>query len=349
MSKSAMTVLGKRDGAELGITLPHEHLNVDIAFLCTDPGRGSSDEEPDWSRIRLAPMAYEHNLVLRDEGTAVAEVQNFADAGGVTIVDVTPDMTGSRDPLLLQRISQATGVNMIMGAGYYVEAAHPRQVKDGDCEDLAKRFSAEVRNGVGGTGVRPGVIGEIGTGDPMTAGEAEVVRAAAMVHREHGIPLSIHMAPGCREVMRILDIICDAGVDDLSRVIADHMDIVIDLGLQREVAARGAMIEYDTFGHEHYPDSRGVQMPSDRERVNALYALAEDDLLDRVLISQDICERSLWVKYGGRGYSHLLRGLKPMLNAALGDTVAQTLLIENPRRVFAYIEDDGAQTDRGEG
>lgn len=341
----AMTVLGELDAGKLGITLAHEHLNLDCAFLCTDACSGTdAAAEIDWAAVRRAPMAYRHNLVLRDEPVATAEVRHFADIGGMTIVDVTPEMTSSRDPALLKRISRRTGVNVIMGAGCYVQAAHPRMLTYADCPELAARFAAEVTGGVGSSGVCPGVLGEIGTGDPLTLGEEAVLRAAARTHREHGIPLSIHMAAGCREAMRVLDIVSDCGVSDLSRVIICHMDVAIDLGLQREVAARGAVIEYDTFGHENYPDSRGVQMPSDRERVAALATLAENGLLGSLLLSQDVCLRSLWLAFGGGGYAHLLRRIRPQLNAALGEPAVLALLVANPARVFGYINDGPGAT-----
>jgi len=59
-----------------------------------------------------------------DEELAISEAKRYKLAGGNSIVDVTNIGIG-RDPLGLSRIARATGLNIIMGSGYYVEAARP--------------------------------------------------------------------------------------------------------------------------------------------------------------------------------------------------------------------------------
>ncbi len=334
----AVTVLGEVPADELGFTLPHEHLNVDSRFLSTGAMTDTPEADIDWAKVKQTPMAYAANLAMCDEVTATAEVYEFKKLGGGTIVDVTPDMTGSRDPLLLRRVSLATGVNVIMGSGYYVDAAHPPLARSMSVDQMARHFCYEVENGVGELKIRPGVIGEIGIGDKMSASEEKVLRAAALAHLATGVPLSIHFAAGCREVMHALDVVEDCGGEDLSRVVACHMDNVIDLPLQRAVIDRGAIVEFDTFGHENYPDSRGVFLPSDSERIRALQVLASEGYLASILLSHDVCLRSLWTRFGGGGYCHLHESVVPRLRATgFNDDALRTLFFDTPARVFAFL------------
>lgn len=342
----AMTVLGPLHRDQLGITLPHEHLNVDSSFLCTDPSaQPVLVDDIDPIELRAAPMRFLHNLDMRDETIATEELRSFVAAGGSTIVDVTPIMQTSRDPDLLVRASQASGSHVIMGSGWYVGAAHPVEIAALSVQELSDAMVAELMYGVDGNLVRPGVLGEIGTGDPLLPSEERVLRAAALAHLRTGCPINVHMAAECRQVMRVLDVLTEEGVNDLGRVVISHMDVVIDLPQQREVAGRGAMVEYDTFGHEHYPDSRGRLMPTDRQRLEAIATLADEGLASSILVSQDVCLRSLWQRYGGRGYAGLLGDVR-----RLGDEVGvpnslwTTLLADNPARVFAYLREDQVET-----
>lgn len=335
----AMTVTGPVPAERLGIVLPHEHISCDGSFLCTDPhARDVPLEEVDRAELAAAPMSFLRNLDLREEAVAMAEVEAFVHAGGSTLVEVTPVMGDSRDPEQLVRVSRQTGANVIMGSGWYVGAAHPPELERLSIDALADLMVGEVERGRGTGGVRPGVLGEIGTGDPLLPAEERVLRAAGRAHLRTGCPINVHMAAGCRVVMDVLDALEDEGLADFGRVVISHMDVAIDLPQQREVAARGAMVEYDTFGHEHYPDSRGYRMPSDATRLSAIATLADEGLIESILISQDVCLRSLWRHYGGRGYAGLLGPVRERA-AAIGITAAQwdTLVRDNPAQVFAYL------------
>lgn len=333
----AMTVDGAVDAGRLGVVLPHEHLSLDLRFL----GGARADRRPlavvPAAQLRRRPMDFLTNLDLREERTAVAEVGAFQRSGGRTIVELTPIDLG-RDARSLARIAAATGVQVIMGTAYYVRASHPPSLSRMTTGQIADRFVSDIEQGV--DGVRAGVIGEIGTGDPLDPQEVTVVLAAAEAHLRTGCPINLHLAGGCREVFTVLDLIEGAGVTDLSSVVVSHMDVVLDLARQREVAERGAMVEYDTFGHEAYPDSRGNVMPRDEERVAGIAQLVQWGLGDHVLVSQDVCLRSLWRSYGGHGYDNLLRRVAPMMRAAgIDEAVQAALMVHNPARVLAFLPD----------
>ncbi len=106
------------------------------------------------------------NLVQLDESLAAVELAAFAATGGGTLVDATVPGIG-RDPAALVRLSAATGIHIVMGAGTYVEPSHPPDVRVMDADALHDRVLAEWRDGVDDTGVRPGLIGEVGCSWPL--------------------------------------------------------------------------------------------------------------------------------------------------------------------------------------
>src|SRR5437762_2733752 len=168
------TVLGAIARDAIGITLPHEHLLIDFKVMFAEPA-AASDKGRAWEPVSLANLGWVRqnfnanldNLRLLDEQVAQDEISLFKQAGGRTVVDPTPKAIG-RDPLALARIARATGLNVIMGAGYYVGASHPADMDRRTVDELTREMIADVTTGVGDTGVRAGLIGEIGTTYPWT-------------------------------------------------------------------------------------------------------------------------------------------------------------------------------------
>ena len=117
-----------------------------------------------------------------------------AAVGGTCLVDVTLDAIG-RDPARLRRLAEASGLHLVMGCGWYRQAYYPAEARIGQrtVDDLADELVGEFRDGVRGTGVRPGIIGEIGTDKPWLTGEEERVhRAAARAARRTGMAVTTH-------------------------------------------------------------------------------------------------------------------------------------------------------------
>ena len=193
------TVLGPIDADELGVTLHHEHFLVSTAVRFRAPEEASqraralqpvSLDNLGW--IRYHPQSNLDNLQFLDEELAVEEALRFKRAGGVSVVDMTNIGIG-RDPLALARISRATGLNVIMGAGYYTEATIPQETRIGLTEDkMVDTIVRDITEGVGKTGIRSGIIGEIGTEWPMSDFERMSLRAAARAQQETGAPINVH-------------------------------------------------------------------------------------------------------------------------------------------------------------
>jgi phosphotriesterase-related protein len=341
----AQTVLGPIAGEAMGITLPHEHLLIDFEVMFREPATGA---ERGLSRqpVSLANLGWVRhhfssnldNLQLLDETVARDEALLFKRAGGQTFVDPT-NRGLARDPLALARVARATGLNVIMGSGYYVAAAHPPGMDARTVDDIARELVTDLTVGVDGTGVRAGFIGEIGTTWPWTDNEKKVVRAAVAAQRETGAALMIHPGRHERLPLAIVDFIRKEGAD-LERTIMCHIERTIaDRGVLLELAATGVRLEYDLFGLEtsYYPYNPAFDMPNDGERMRQILFLIEGGYLAQILMSHDIAYKHCLTKWGGFGYHHLLVNVIPRLrDRGADDRTIQTLLVDNPRRAFTY-------------
>jgi phosphotriesterase-related protein len=329
----------------MGITLPHEHLLIDFEVMFREPATGA---ERGLSRqpVSLANLGWVRhhfssnldNLQLLDETVARDEALLFKHAGGQTFVDPT-NRGLARDPLALARVARATGLNIIMGSGYYVAAAHPPGMDTRTVDDIARELVTDLTVGVDGTGVRAGFIGEIGTTWPWTDNEKKVVRAAVAAQRETGAALMIHPGRHERLPLAIVDFVRKEGAD-LERTIMCHIERTIaDRGVLLELAATGVRLEYDLFGLEtsYYPYNPAFDMPNDGERMRQILFLIERGHLAQILMSHDIAYKHCLTKWGGFGYHHLLVNVIPRLrDRGADDRTIQTLLVDNPRRAFTY-------------
>jgi len=135
------TVLGSIQPEALGTTLMHEHTFCDLW---------------EWGG-RL-----DYNAVVDDETLLADELSCFRAPGGSALVDVTPEGVG-RNPAGLRRLSEQTGLHVVMGCGWYRERVYPRCVYELRINQLADRLIRELSDGAQASSVRPGVIGELGT------------------------------------------------------------------------------------------------------------------------------------------------------------------------------------------
>jgi phosphotriesterase-related protein len=335
-----MTVLGPVASDQLGITLPHEHVLLDLTCIRQEP------VQPGQRALVTASLTLENrgdlftdpyvslpNLRLDEPEVAAAEIRRFAAAGGGTLVDLTVQGI-SPQPVSLREISRQTGVHIVMGCGYYVRRAHPPEVASLSVETLGERLIQEIERGFDGTGIQPGIIGELGTSAPIHPDEEKVLRAGAMAQQATGLAINVHVAIFGRQALAALDVLERAGAD-ISRVVISHLDEMPDTEYHRSVLQRGAYVEFDTFGSEFYFDSDGRREPSDAERVDCLLRLLDEGWTNRLLLSQDVCTKLHLRRYGGFGYAHLLRTIVPRLERrGVDQATIHTLLVENPARLL---------------
>jgi phosphotriesterase-related protein len=334
------TVLGPIPPEDLGVTLMHEHLLLDATPWFKEPEEASRRaiahgpvRMKTLGALRNDPFLCRDNCMLFDEEAATDEVSLFRYAGGQTVVDPTCRGIG-RDPKALQRISRATGLNVIMGAGYYLEPAHPSYVKGMSIEAVAEEAESDIVEGV--QGVRAGIIGEIGISKNFTAEEEKVLRGAARAQSRTGVPLEVHLPGWERHGERVLDTVAEEG-GDLGRTVLCHMNPSgEDLDYQAALTERGAWLEYDMIGMDFFYADQQAQSPSDEENVRAIKGLRDAGLLGSVLLSQDVFVKIQLVRYGGTGYAHVLEHFVPRLRRhGFGEDEIEKLLVENPKNVFA--------------
>ncbi len=352
------TVCGPVAADELGITLCHEHIFVDIsvtaqeairrcdAQLAEDPRlRSLLDTQVSVANlddVRRYQNLCKDNLVLSDMDQAQQELDLYRNHGGRSIVEVTPPTIG-RDPLRLKEVAQRTGLHIVCATGWYSRELKETMPDFGEstAQDLADIMVRELTTGIGETGVCAGVIGELGCGDDR------VLEAGAIAQGQTGRALTIH--PG-RRVPQYLDLLKSAGAN-MEKVYVSHMDGRYNpLSLPWEISyhkhlmdSYGVTLGYDGFGtydniyrNDYYPDSLAATT-SDRERVERIAELVDAGYGEQIVISQDVCKKYHWTAYGGAGYAHIGRHIIPALRRhGLADREIDTLLVQNPRRLLSH-------------
>lgn len=356
MNNKVRTVLGDIDSTELGVTMTHEHCLVDLRNWFVEPTEASRRADIDrpiemsmLGELRRRQMSTtKTNLLLSDEKVAVDELEHYTGLGGGSIVDLSCIGIG-RDPVALQRISRKTGLNIVMGTGFYVEGAHPDMVRNASIDDLAQIMIDDIEIGTGPYRVKAGVIGEVGIsgvkkGDgttktsAITPDEEKSLRASARAALATGVAVSVHtdVRPP-RAAPIAIDILADEGLP-VNRMIIGHLDQVHDLDYSMAVAERGAYVQYDAWGREYYREEwgYGIVMGQDIWRADFVKHLVDAGHGEQLLFAQDVCFKSDLRTYGGYGYGHILKSIVPMLEAkGVTPEAIRTILVDNPARALA--------------
>ncbi|WP_181703158.1 phosphotriesterase family protein [Chthonobacter albigriseus] len=337
-----MTVNGPIPAAELGLTLMHEHLVNDCRCWWNppkEPDRAHLGTEPVHpgilGELRMDPFVNLDNCALDDPRVAAAELLPFKAAGGRSVVDPTCRGIG-RSPTALREIARLTGLQLVMGSGYYLQSSHPPEVRDLSADAIADEIVREALGGVDGTDARIGLIGEIGVSGDFTAEEEKSLRGAARAQARTRLPLMVHLPAWYRHGGRVLDIVAEEGAD-LAHTILCHMGPSWrDFDYQAGLAARGAFIEYDMIGMDYWYADQGVQCPSDEENATAIKGLIDAGFLGNILLSQDVFLKMMLTRHGGFGYAYVPTHFAARLKRhGVTEAEIQTMLVDNPRRVFS--------------
>lgn len=340
------TVRGAINPEKMGITSPHEHVFINCACWIDK----SSTLVNNHVTLDIIPeLKRKHgqcseNLVLESFEEIVPELERFKFFGGRTLVELTLPGIG-RDVKRLREISEATDINIICGTGWYVDSSHPPYVSQSDTNELAARIIAELEDDIDGSGIRAGVIGEIGCSEPLTENERKVIAAAGRAQVSSKAALTLHTAlfdianrRHPHQAPQELDIL-KANDSDLSKVYVSHMDCTHDdLRYHKMLMDEyGVTLSYDNFGQDQYYDNFffGAGGFTDRDRIKAMIELLESGYEKQLLMSSDICEKIHTRRYGGWGYSHVLEHIVPELELR-GTTRKQleTMMIANPMHLF---------------
>lgn len=346
LTGKVQTVLGPIAPEDLGITLPHEHLISDGSCWFVEPSEATEKAMVHhpvtldilwWLRYHLFQNM--DDLLLLDEQEAIKEAIRFKLAGGNSIVELSNIGLG-RDPAALARISRATGLNVIMGSGYYLAVSHGPEMDAKTEEEITDEIVRDIMVGAGNSGIRSGIIGEIGCSWPLADNERKSLRAAARAQQLTGAALNVHPGQGEEAAMEIVKILGDAGAD-LTRTVIDHIDRAVRDPQDRiKLAKTGCYLEYDLFGREgYYPiHHRIIDLPNDAQRINEITELINKGYLNQMLISQDIWNKTQRCAYGGWGYAHILRDTIPVMRVkGMTEEQIHTIMVKNPRRLLTFV------------
>ncbi|MGW0733444.1 phosphotriesterase family protein [Streptomyces sp. NPDC002851] len=298
------TVLGPLSPNDIqGPALAHEHLALDLDRT----GHRAAVLDP----AAHGPLIVRELAVLREE---------FALS---LVVELTCRGMG-RDPVALARIARDSGVAVVAATGWYYEPFHPGEIADASAERLAGVLIEEITGGIGATGIRPGVIGEVGShGDRPSEPETRTLLAAARAAVSTGLSVATHAQLGQGGLAQ-LELLTGAGLAP-HRISIGHQDLLDEPSVHRELAASGAYVAFDTVGKESYQ--------SDATRLKLLLALLDAGHADRVLLSCDISRHGYLESAGGQGYGHLFRTFLGQARAAgVDEDLIDLMTRRNPVR-----------------
>jgi predicted metal-dependent phosphotriesterase family hydrolase len=308
-----ITVKGPIPAEQAGYTLSHEHLLCDL-----------------WR------FANSYDNILDDESLAIRELAEYRQAGGACLVDATSCGLG-RNPSALRRISEASGIHIVMGSGWYRERVYPALVYERDTNALADLIVEEVTTGAEGTGVRAGIIGEIGTERyHITPAQERVFRAAARAQRRTGACIMTHTTHFGELALEQIALLREEGVNP-SRIVISHLGDRYDATRLLEIARHGVYLSVDNIGYT------GSGYPPDEVRARNVGLLAAEGHLGQVVLGGDVCLKTHLRAYGGKGYAHVIQRFLPILRTQdLAEEAIHQMTVINPARMLDVTEESAA-------
>jgi phosphotriesterase-related protein len=258
-------------------------------------------------------------------------------AGGRGLVELT--IGGLKpDPEALVKIAEASGVQIIMGCGHYVEEYQDPDNANRSVDSFAEEMIEQVTVGAWGTKVRAGIIGEIGCQYPWTEQERRVMQGAIVAQKETGVSINVHPGRRTDQPQEIAEFFLAQGAPT-DRLIISHIDrTIFDIDTLLKLADTGCVIEFDLFGWEQssYPMA-DIDMPNDGARIKLIKALVDKGYARQVVISHDICTKVRLGRYGGHGYRHIFAHVMPLMAArGISQADIETIMVHNPRQLLAF-------------
>ena len=302
-----LTISGEISPEEMGLTLIHEHILVD--FIGAD-STGYHRWDKDSVVQRVLPF-----------------LEEIKARGVNTLVECTPSYLG-KDPILLKKLHEATGINFLTNTGYYgaVEGKYlPSHAYSESAEELSKRWIAEFENGIEDTGIKPGFIKiSVNSGPSLSQMDEKLVRAAAKTQKETGLLIVSHT--GTWETAEAQIQVLKNEKVDLNHFVWVHAQNEKNFQKYMEAKNEGVWISLDGIAWD---------VPGHLERI---VFCKENGLLDHVLLSHDAGWYSPGEANGGdfKGFTALFDALIPLLKEkGFTQTELDLMLIQNPAKAFS--------------
>lgn len=299
------SVRGKIAVSKLGPALIHEHVLVD--FIGAD---------------QISPDRWKHDEVIRKVLPYLLEIKSL---GIKTLVECTPAFIG-RDVLLLQKLSEQSGLNILTNTGYYGASDNkylPKWAFTETAEQLANRWITELEGGIEGTGIRPGFIKTGVNSGKLSELHQKLIKAAVLTHLKTGLTICSHTGPAlpaCEEI----DILKKSGVHPSAFVWVHANGSAEEL---QNVGRSGCWISLD-----------GISTDNVGKHVELITFLKSKGMLNQVLISHDAGWYRPGEPGGGefRGFTTISSKLVPALEKqGFTDADIRILLVSNPANAFA--------------
>jgi phosphotriesterase-related protein len=335
------TVSGLIAPTDLGPTLMHEHLLLDVAPPSMRAARSPGDptvQASDCFKLNWGQLGHSDNYRLDQREVMAAELREMHAAGGRSLVELTVGGL-EPDPVGLVELAEKSGIHIIMGCGHYVEEYQSPDIADRTPDEFAREMIEHVTVGAWGTPVRAGIIGEIGCQAPWTDREKRVMRGAVMAQAETGASLNAHPGRSDTQPFELAAFARAAGAP-MERFIISHIErTLFELGDLLRLAETGCVIEFDLFGFEsNYIPEPEVDLPNDARRTKLIRGLIDRGHIDQIVISHDICTKNRLCRYGGHGYQHIFANIIPMmLQRNFTQDQINQILVRNPARLLTFV------------
>ncbi len=317
------TARGPIDTAELGQTLMHEHVFVMTTEVQQNfPNEWGSEEQ----RIN----------------DAVRKLNEVAALGVTTIVDPTVIGLGRYIPRIA-RIAEQVDVNIVVATGVYTYDAVPwffhyrgpalNEVVGTEVPDpMIDMFVSDITTGIGGTGVKAGLLKCAIDSQGMTPGVERVLRAVAKAHLQTGTPITVHTHPGTKQGLAVQKVLDEEGVDP-RRVVLGHSGDTTDADHLSELADAGFLLGMDRFG---------VNLETTFEaRADIVVEMCRRGYAESMVLSQDASCYFDWIQQDVLAllpqwrYTHIHEEVLPyLLDHGVAQEQIDTMLVANPRRYF---------------
>ena len=307
LNPQTVTVNGEIPAKQMSVTLVHEHVLVD--FVGAD---------------KISANRYD-----QDEAFTIIlpHLKSLYQKGCRTLIECTPQYLG-RDVKLLKRLSDSSGIQILTNTGYYGASGEkflPASLQNQTAEELAKTWILEAREGIDGTGIKPGFMKLGADSLPFSTSILKILKAAAITHEATGLPIAVHTSKGGKPALEELRLLKEAGVPAEAWIWV-HAQNEKDIAYHIEAAGKGGWVEFD-----------GIDNNNTEEYIGMLQKMKASNLLHRVLISQDAGWYHVGEAGGGtfRNYNDIFDSFIPALReAGFTEKDIQLLIVENPAKAF---------------
>lgn len=352
MKGKIQTVLGLIEPDQTGFTLTHEHLLHELpqevfkqsipqtlSFIRDEPLKM---ENLGW--VRQYPYFFSDNIEFSSKAVqdGVRDEMHFLKkcCGQATVVDnASVGLRARNHGQYLEDLSTETGITIVIGTGFYVAGSQTVSTLNMGREDMEKKIRDDILKGIDSSGVKCGVIGEVGCSWPLMPFEKKSLQASASVQQETGCPVILHPGRDKHSPYEMIRIFQEAG-GNVDKTVMSHLDRTFLTGEElAEFASLGSYCELDLFGIEAslYMLNEDIDMPSDAQRMSHMLNLIKEGFGHKIVAAHDIHTKHRLSKFGGHGYYHLYVNVLPkMLKRGFSEEDINKIFYLNPRKWLTF-------------